>query len=71
MKNLQLMPSGHGHYKVTINYYGKNYSAIVSDMHSVDAYRSEKGEYRITPTQASIMLYNEVKRDNNLGKYNY
>lgn len=65
------MPSGYGHYKVTITYYGKTYSAIVSDMYSIDAYRADKGEYRITPKQASIMLYNDVKRDNNLGKYNY
>jgi len=71
MKNLSLIPSGHGHYKVTITYYGKSYSAIVSDMYSIDAYRSDKGEYRITPIQASIMLWNEVKRANNLGFYNY
>jgi hypothetical protein len=71
MKNLILSPSGHGHYKVTITYYGKQYSTTTNDMHSVDAYRSEKGEHRITPTQASIMLFNEVKRANNLGTYNY
>jgi len=71
MKNLSLMPSGHGHYKVTITYYGKTYSTTTNDMSSVDAYRSDKGEYRITPTQASIMLWNEVKRANNLGFYNY
>jgi len=71
MKNLKLMPSGHGHYKVTINYYGKSYSATTNDMPSIDAYKSEKGEHRVTPIQASVMLYNEVKRDNNLGTYNY
>jgi hypothetical protein len=71
MKNLKLMPNGYGHYKVTITYYGKQYSTTTNDMSSVDAYRSEKGEYRTTPIQASITLYNEVKRVNNLGEYNY
>jgi hypothetical protein len=71
MKNLTLSPSGHGHYKVTITYYGKQYSTITNDMPLVDAYKSEKGEHRTTPTQASVMLFNEVKKANNLGTYKY
>jgi hypothetical protein len=71
MKNLTLMPAGHGHYKVTITYYGKQYSTITNDMHLIDAYRSEKGEHRTTPREASIMLWNEVKRAWALGIYNY
>jgi hypothetical protein len=71
MKKLTLMPSGYGHYKVTINYYGKQYSHVTSATHLIDAYESEKGEHRVTPTQASVMLYNEVKKANNLGTYNY
>ena len=71
MKNLQLMPNGYGHYKVTITYYGKSYSTTTNAMHLIDAYRSENGEHRTTPQEASIILWNEVKKDNNLGTYKY
>lgn len=71
MKKLQLIPSGYGHYKVTITYYGKQYYKIVSDMHLIDAYLSEEGGVRITPKQANELLYDAVKQWNNLGKYKY
>jgi len=29
----------HGHYKVTISYYGKEYTAIVTDMTLIDDYK--------------------------------
>ena len=66
MKNLTLMPSGYGHYKITINYRGKQYSATTSNMPAIDAYKSDKGDYRQTPIQASVELFNEVKIANNL-----
>ena len=31
--------SGHGHYKVTISYYGKEYTATVTDMTLIDDYK--------------------------------
>ena len=31
--------SGHGHYKVTISYYGKDYTATVTDMTLIDDYK--------------------------------
>jgi len=31
--------SGHGHYKVTISYYGKNYTATINDMTLIDDYK--------------------------------
>lgn len=71
MKNLQIMPSGYGHYKITINYYGKNYSTISNDSIAIDAYKNEEGGIRMTQRQASLILWEEVKKENNLGSYNY
>ena len=71
MKNLKLFPAGYGHIKVTINYYGKEYSTVTNNTHLIDAYRSEEGGYRTTPREASIMLWDEVKKANNLGTYKY
>jgi hypothetical protein len=31
--------SGHGHYKVTISYYGKDYTATINDMTLIDNYQ--------------------------------
>tara|TARA_R110002020_G_scaffold216413_4_gene424089 strand:- start:1299 stop:1481 length:183 start_codon:yes stop_codon:yes gene_type:complete len=31
--------SGHGHYKVTISYYGKDYTATINDMTLIDDYQ--------------------------------
>jgi len=31
--------SGHGHYKVTISYYGKDYTATITDMTLIDDYK--------------------------------
>ena len=31
--------SGHGHYKVTISYHGKDYTATVTDMTLIDDYK--------------------------------
>jgi hypothetical protein len=32
---------GHGHYKVTISYYGKEYTATITDMQLIDNYKDE------------------------------
>lgn len=31
--------SGHGHYQVTISYYGKSYTATITDMQLIDNYK--------------------------------
>jgi len=38
------VPSGHGHYKVGINYRGKLITTITNNMPAVDDYKSEDGE---------------------------
>tara|TARA_R110001632_G_scaffold70752_1_gene164616 strand:- start:9256 stop:9444 length:189 start_codon:yes stop_codon:yes gene_type:complete len=35
----RVRPSGHGHYKVTISYYGKEYTATIDDMTLIDDYK--------------------------------
>ena len=35
---ITLRKSGHGHYKVTISYYGKEYTATIDDMTLIDDY---------------------------------
>ena len=49
--------AGHGHYKVTIEKYGKLYSAISTNSQAVDDYRDGK-------VFAAINLYDEVIRKN-------
>jgi hypothetical protein len=66
MKNLSLMPNGYGHFTVTITYYGKTYSAITNNTRATDAYQFEEGAFRMTQRQASQILFNEVKKSNNL-----
>lgn len=67
MKNITLSPSGHGHYKVTIEFRGKQYSATTSNMPLVDAYKNNEGRENqggYTKRQASIALFNIVKQAN-------
>lgn len=64
MKNITLQPSGHGHYRITITYRNKDYSAVTSNMPLVDAYIHNEGREKqggFTKRQASIALYNIVK----------
>ena len=42
--DLEIRPSGHGHYKVSTTYYGKKISCVTSNMPSVDDFKSEDGE---------------------------
>ena len=45
----------HGHYKVTISYYGKEYTAVVTDMMMIDEYLWKRTK------RAANELYNYVK----------
>jgi hypothetical protein len=44
--SLNLTPSGYGHFKVSMQYYGKTISCITSNMPAVDDYQSEDGDRR-------------------------
>lgn len=61
-KYLQVQPSGHGHYKVTTEYYNKTISCITNNMQAIDNYKSEDGSRRITKGYNS--LRNECIRKN-------
>jgi len=50
--------SGHGHYQVTISYYGKSYTATITDMTLIDNYKDEN------PIISEMnWLYEIVKRE--------
>lgn len=69
MKNITLTFAGHGHYRVTITFRGKQYSATTNNMPLVDAYKNNEGRENqggYTKRQASIALFNIVKSANNL-----
>ena len=66
MKSVFTQFKSHGHYTIKIMYRGKEYSATTYNMLAIDAYTSNTKVFGITPVQASILLYNEVKRNNNL-----
>jgi hypothetical protein len=69
MKTITLQPAGHGYYKITIEFRGKEYSTITSNMPLVDAYKNNQGRENqggYTKRQASIALFNNVKQSNNL-----
>jgi len=49
--------SGHGHYKVTINYYKRELTALITDMTLIDDYKDEdSSKARMNE------LYDRVKR---------
>ena len=54
-----------GHAKVTIKYYNKYYNGVITDMSLYDDYRREAYIFN-TPLQAAKIMYNIVKRQNNL-----
>tara|TARA_R110000751_G_scaffold78658_2_gene158731 strand:+ start:1888 stop:2094 length:207 start_codon:yes stop_codon:yes gene_type:complete len=54
--------SGHGHYKVTISYYGKEHTATITDMTLIDNYKDDN------PVIKDLnWLYEVVKRKS--GRY--
>ncbi len=54
--------SGSGHYKITIEFRGKSYSAITTNMPDMDLFRSDDKGWK----GAGGRLYDEVVRKNNL-----
>lgn len=60
--------TSYGHYKVTIQYRGKQYSCISTDSMAYDRYMDEdaKGRGIYTQLDALKSFWNECKRKNNL-----
>lgn len=56
-KWLQVTPSGHGHYKISTEYYGKTITCITNNMEAIDNYKSEDGIRRISKG------YNELRSE--------
>ncbi len=60
---------GHGHFKITIQYRGKEYSSTTTNTMAIDrigeSVRTPKEFYK-TEKDALLSLYNECKRVNNL-----
>ena len=55
-----MVPSGYGHWKITVLFYGREISAVTNNMPDFDLFRSgEKGWKK-----AGAILYNEVVRKN-------
>lgn len=40
-RNLKILPSGYGHWKISCDYRGKTISTVTTDSHSVDEWRSD------------------------------
>lgn len=63
---------GYGTYKVTIIYRGKEYSCKSHNTLANDDYQSEEHRsYYKTDKQCLMAFYDECKRINHLGEYNY
>lgn len=63
---------GYGTYEVTITYRGKQYHCKCHDTLANDDYQSEgHRSYYKTDKQCLMAFYDECKRKNNLGEYNY
>lgn len=65
--------TGHGHYKVTAEIDGKEYSTTVSDMTAIDAafdedydLTADDGRYYESQKEAQEALVNAIIRNNNL-----
>ena len=54
--------AGSGHYKVTVERYGKRYTATIDDMPTID-------DYKDGSVKAAISLYDQVIRKSNATLY--
>lgn len=59
--------TSYGHYKVTIEYRGKQYSCITTDALAYDRYLDDDAKGKLyTARTACLALWRECKRKNNL-----
>jgi hypothetical protein len=56
----RVLPSGHGHYKITVSYRGRDISAVTNDMPTLDRYRDDAHGWKT----AGNWLYKQVVRKN-------
>lgn len=56
----RVSPSGHGHYNITVEYYGRLITATTSDMPTLDKYKSDERGWKT----AGNNLYDFVVRSN-------
>jgi len=69
---LRLEFTGYGHYRVNLEYYGKEISYVTTNMPAVDDYRSEDGEKdgrELRSKRGYTSLRNEVIRKYKESKY--
>lgn len=62
---------GYGTYIVTITYRGKEYHCTSHNTIANDDYKSDIRVYYKTDKQCLLAFYDECKRKNHLGEYNY
>jgi hypothetical protein len=61
--------AGHGHFKVTIDFRGKEYSCTTTDTMAIDRIGDDtidKKRFYVSEKQALTALWNECKRKNDL-----
>ena len=63
--------TGYGTYRVTIVYRGKEYHCTSHNTLASDDYQSDSRSYYKTDKQCLMAFYDECKRANHLGEYNY
>jgi hypothetical protein len=60
-KHISISQTGHGHYRITMDIYGKPFSTITTDSISVDEYRDSDSKRR--SNRGYKALYNELMRN--------
>jgi hypothetical protein len=72
MKHITITPSrSYGRYNIECLYRGRSYSTQTTNTLAIDRYRDDetgatRGKMYNTRNQAATVLYNEIKRANNL-----
>ena len=68
-QNVSIFPAGHGHFKITISFRGKEYKCTTTNTMAIDRKDEEErtlNGYYTTQKAALQSLYNECKLKNNL-----
>ena len=60
-KHISITQTGYGHYRITMDIYGKPFSTITTDSFSVDEYRNHENSRR--SNRGYKALYNELMRN--------
>lgn len=58
-KSISILPSGHGHFKISTEHYGKTISTVTTNTQAIDAWRDDN------PSKEALReLRNEIIRNN-------